>query len=76
VVRDIIADRHLAGQQAQPVQGLLDRIVTALYQVGVGLQTAVELPRDTATQRIEEALGTLNDLIIDIRDTALADQGV
>jgi PAS domain S-box-containing protein len=75
VVRDITADRHLAGQQAQPVQGLLDRIVTALYQVGVGLQTAVELPPDTATQRIEEALGTLNDLISEIRDTALADQG-
>jgi anti-anti-sigma factor len=76
VARDITADRHLAGQQAQPVQGLLDRIVTALYQVGVGLQTAVGLPRDTATQRIEEALGTLNDLISEIRDTALADQGV
>jgi len=75
VVRDIIADRHLAGQQAQPVQGLLDRIVTALYQVRVGLQTAADLPPDTATQRIEEALGTLNDLISEIRDAALADQG-
>jgi anti-anti-sigma factor len=71
VVRDMTAERRLAGQQAQPVGELLDRIVTALYQVGVGLQTAVELPRDTARQRIEEALGTLNDLISEIRSTAL-----
>jgi anti-anti-sigma factor len=73
VVRDITADRRLAGQQAQPVGELLDRIVATLYQVGVGLQTAVELPRDAVTQRIEEALGTLNDLISEIRDAALAD---
>ena len=58
---------------AQTSSDLLDRIVTALHQVGVGLQAAVELPRDTATQRIEEALGTLNDLIGEIRDVALAD---
>jgi hypothetical protein len=49
VVRDITADRRLAGQQAQPVGVLLDRI--------------------------EEAVGTLNDLISEIRDAALADQG-
>ncbi len=73
VVRDITADHRLAGQRAQTSSELLDRIVTALHQVGVGLQAAVELPRDTATQRIEEALGTLNDLIGEIRDAALAD---
>ena len=75
VVRDITSDRRLAGQQAQPATELLDRIVAALYQVGIGLQTAVELPPDTATQRIEEALGTLNDLISEIRDAAFADRG-
>jgi anti-anti-sigma factor len=75
VVRDITADRRFAGQQAQSVGELLDRILATLYQVGVGLQTAVELPRDAVTQRIEEALGTLNDLISEIRDAALADQG-
>jgi hypothetical protein len=73
VVRDIMAGRCLADQQAQPTQELLDRIVTALHQVGIGLQTAADLPGDTVTQRIEEALGTLNDLISDIRDTAFAD---
>jgi anti-anti-sigma factor len=73
VVRDITADRRLAGQLAQPITELLNRIVTALYQVGVGLQAAVELPRDTGTQRIEEALGTLNDVISEIRDAAFAD---
>jgi anti-anti-sigma factor len=74
VVRDVTADRRLAGQQAQPVQELPDRIVTALYQAGIGLQTAAELPRDTGTQRIEEALGTLNDLIGEIRDTEFEDR--
>jgi anti-anti-sigma factor len=73
VVRDINADRRLAGQQAQPIQERLDQIVTALYRIGIGLQTAADLPRDTATQHIEEALGTLNDLISQIRDTAFAD---
>ena len=73
VVRDITADRRLAGQQVRPIGDLLDRIVAVLCQVGVGLQTAVEPPRDTGTQRIEEALGTLNDLIGEIRDTAFAD---
>ena len=75
VVRGITEDRSLAAQQAQPATELLDRIVAALYQVGIGLQTAVELPPDTATQRIEEALGTLNDLISEIRDAAFADRG-
>jgi anti-anti-sigma factor len=75
VVRDITADRRLAGQRAQPIGELLDRIVAALYQVGVDLQAAVDLPPATATDRIEEVLGALNDLISEIRDTALADQG-
>jgi anti-anti-sigma factor len=73
VVRDITADRRLAGQQAQPMAELLDRIVTVLYQVGIGLQTAADLPRDMATQHMEKALGALNDLISEIRDTAFAD---
>ncbi len=71
VVRDLTAGGRLAGV---PDHDNLDRIVTALYQVGVGLQTAVELPRDTATQRIEEALGTLNNLISEIRDASFADR--
>jgi PAS domain S-box-containing protein len=74
VVRDITADRRLAEAQPQSSNELLDRIITALYQVGVGLQTAVELPRDMATQRIEETLGTLNDLISEIRDAAFTDR--
>ena len=74
VVRDITADRHLAAQQAQPISEFLDRIIAALYQVGVGLQTAVRRPCDTDRQRVEEALGTLNEIISEIRDTAFADQ--
>ncbi len=49
-------------------------MVKALYQVSVGLQTAVDLPHGIATPRIEEALGILNDLITQIRDTAFADR--
>ena len=73
VVRDLTADQRLVGQQT-PISELLDRIVIALYQVGSGLQAAANLPRDTGTQRIEEVLGTLNDLIGEIHDAALAHQ--
>ena len=75
VVRDITADRRLDGAHAaRSGHELLDRIVAALYQVGVGLQTAVALPREVATQRMEEALATINDLISELRDTAFADR--
>ena len=41
-----------------------------LFQLGLLLQAAIDLPADTVGQRIEEALGHLDDTIREIRDTA------
>jgi len=49
-------------------QELLDRVVGSLFQVGHSLQTAIDLPREAARERISEALGRLDDTIREIRD--------
>ncbi len=66
-----------AAQQAQRGQELLDTIVTGLFQVGLGLQAASNLPADAARQRIAAASRHLDEIIRQIRDTALTarDQG-
>ena len=78
VVRDMTEVRSLAdvdaAQRAHRCQGLLDTIITRLYRVGVSLQTAAGLPGETAGPYIEEALGTLDDIIGQIRDSTFADQ--
>jgi two-component system sensor histidine kinase/response regulator len=83
VVRDMTAVRSLGdldaaaaaaavGQQVDRSQELLDTIVARLHQVGVGLQAAADLARDTAGPHIEEALRTLDDTISQIRDSTFA----
>jgi anti-anti-sigma factor len=81
VVRDMTAVRSLAdvdaaaaaAQQAHRCHELLETIITSLYQVGVSLQTAAGLARDTARPYIEEAMRTLDDTISQIRDSTFAD---
>jgi len=53
---------------------LLDSI-TSLYNVGLSLQAASDLPRDVASQAIAEALGHLDDTIREIRNNAFTGQG-
>ncbi len=82
VVRDMTAVRSLAdvdaaaaaAQQMHRSREVLDTIITHLYQVGVSLQTAADLPRDTARPHLEEAARTLDDIISQIRDSTFADQ--
>ena len=87
VIRDVTAARQLedlidlarsavAAEQAQGGRELLDTIITRLFQLGLSLQAAIDLPADMVGQRIEEALGHLDDTIREIRDTAFttADQ--
>ncbi len=82
VVRDMTAVRSLAdvdvaaaaAQQVHRSRELLDTIITHLYQVGVSLQIAADLPRDTARPHLEEAVRTLDDIIAQIRDSTFADQ--
>ena len=81
VVRDMTAVRSLADvdaaaaatRQAHRCHELLDAITTSLYQVGVSLQTAADLARDTARPHIEEALRTLDGTISQIRGSTFAD---
>jgi PAS domain S-box-containing protein len=81
VVRDMTAVRSLAdldvaaaaADQVRRSQDLLDTIITSLYEVGVSLQAAADLPRDKARPHIEEALHILDDIISQIRDSTFAD---
>jgi hypothetical protein len=79
IVRDVTQARQrddlvelawaaVAADQAHRSQGLLDRVVSSLFHVGVSLQAAIGLPHHTARQRITEALQHLDDTIHDIRD--------
>ena len=82
VVRDMTAVRSLADVDAAAAaarsvhrcQELLDTIITRLFQVGVSLQTAADLSRDTARPHIEQALRTLDGTISQIRDSTFAAQ--
>ncbi len=82
VVRDMTEVRSLADVDAAAAavrrvhrsQELLDSIITRLYQVGISLQTAADLPRDSAGPHVEQALRTLDDTISQIRESTFAGQ--
>ena len=56
--------------QAHLTKGLLDRVVHRLFQVGLSLQVAADLPGHVARERLTEALDQLDDAIHEIRDYA------
>ncbi len=81
VIRDVTAARQLedlmdlarsavTAEQAHCGRELLDTIITRLFQLGLSLQAAIDLPADMVGQRIEEALGHLDKTIRQIRDIA------
>jgi len=72
--RDDLADlaRAAIAEHTRRDQELLDRIVHALFRVGLGLQAAADLPGELARERITEALGELDDTIHEIRDYAFS----
>lgn len=81
VIRDVTAARQLedlidlarsavTAEQVHRGPELLDTIITRLFQLGLSLQAAIDLPADMVGQRIEEALGHLDKTIREIRDTA------
>jgi anti-anti-sigma factor len=86
VFRDVTAGRHLEDlidlarsavttEQAHRGWELLDPIITRLFQLGLRLQAAIDLPADTVGQCIEEALGHLDNTIREIRDTGFTTPG-
>ena len=52
---------------------LLDRVVNRLFQVGLSLQAASDLPGDVARRRLADALDQLDDVIQEIRSYAFGD---
>ena len=80
VIRNVTEARRVTGlalvavpaEQARLGRQLLDSITTSLYNVGLSLQAAADLPRDAAGQAIAEALGQLDDTIREIRNNAFA----
>ena len=82
VIRDLSPARHDDGpardaataEQQHAEQ--LDAVITGIFHAGLSLQAAAGLPAETAGQRIEAALGDLDDIIRDIRRTAFASRGL
>jgi len=70
--RDDLADlaRGTAVGQSHATRDLLDRVVRRLFQVGLSLQGAAELPGDVARERLGESLDQLDETIQEIRDYA------
>ena len=77
VIRDLTQPRHDgpardAATAEQQHAELLDAVITGIFHAGLSLQAAIGLPAETAGQRIEAALGDLDDIIRGIRSTAFA----
>ncbi len=62
--------RDAAADQPQRARELLDRVVQRLFQLGLSLQAAADLPGETVRQRLGDALTRLDEVIQDIRDYA------
>ena len=81
VIRDVtevrrrtdLADLARVAAAGQPylAKDLLDRVVHHLFQVGLSLQAAADLPGDVARERLTGALDELDDTIQEIRDYVL-----
>ena len=70
VHRDDLADLvwdAVAGQ-ARHTHDLLDRVVNGVFHVGLSLQTAIDIPAETARERLTDALQRLDDTVHEIRD--------
>jgi anti-anti-sigma factor len=70
-----IARVAAGAQQAYRSQEVLDRVVDSLFDVGLSLQAAMDLPSDLARQHITRALQQLDDAIREIRDHAFITRG-
>src|SRR5436309_13932238 len=68
--RDDLADlaRGVAAGQPQLARELLDRVVQHLFQVGLSLQAAADLPGETAPERLGAARDRLDEVTHETRD--------
>jgi anti-anti-sigma factor len=65
----------VAAEHERRSEQLLDTVVNSLFQVGLSLQAAAELPHDLAVQRIADAVQRVDETIRQIRDHVFADRG-
>jgi anti-anti-sigma factor len=70
-----LAGAAVAAEQTGRGQHLLDTIITGLFGAGLSLQAAMSMPPDAARQSIAVAVGHLDDVIRQIRDTVFAASG-
>ena len=70
-----IARAAAATQRAQRGQELLDGVVDSLFDVGLSLQAALDMPSDLARQHITQALQQLDEAVGKIRDQTFATRG-
>jgi len=73
--RNDLADLARDAAADQVTSDLLDRVVRHLFQVGLSLQTAADLPGDVVRERLSDALNQLDDVIHEIRDYAFNSGG-
>ena len=64
----------LAARQ-QHLEELLDRITSSIFEVGIVLSTAADLPPGGLNNRIDEAVQLLDDIVRGIYDAAFRDCG-
>jgi anti-anti-sigma factor len=83
VIRDVtdawrpedLAQVAVAAGPGHAGQDMLDTVITSLFQVGLSLAAATDLPAEVTKQRIAEALGHLDDTIREIRYSAFSTRG-
>jgi anti-anti-sigma factor len=63
---------QIADHEAR-AEELLHVVVTSIFDVGVILQAAIDLPPDVTAQRVAEALRRLDDAVRDARDHVFAE---
>ena len=59
-------------EQAHRSLELFDTVITSVFDVGLSLQVAMDLPADAAREHIAAAVVSLDETIREIRDTAFA----
>jgi hypothetical protein len=70
-----LARTAAAARQVHRSEELLDRVINQLFQVGLSLQAAIELPQDEARNQIAAGLDLLDVVIGEIRDHVFGEQG-
>src|SRR5271170_1814917 len=57
-------------EQAHRSLELFDTVITSIFDVGLNLQVAMDLPADAAREHIAAAVVSLDETIREVRDTA------